>query len=487
MLFLRSSSVTGPRPSSSSSLTTPLRVFSTIKMTNDIQQPTLMQMLGIKGASELEQLQRSPQLMRAAFRQRAKLLRPGKVVGDDLKMQKLINAYTFLKNDNNKIQYLSHNQSSIDHRLGILREGHTVFGNHDPEHQSLDHLLMKGEAAGDAATESLGTHRTFSDFTKVYSEQSGVESRSAEDGKELPSAAPPRPGEILKPTPGKDIAFLLKLSFEEAAHGCLKCITYERQKRCLLCRGSGRAGVVHTRCPQCHGRGSTKMQSGTYALNEMCDYCMGHGKVPPRLCSACKGHCIVPSTDTYSVSVPSASTNMTEMWIRNKGHDGLRGGRAGNLIVTLMVSEHRLFHTIGLDLHTVLPVPLSVALLGGYVPVPSLRGSQQLRIQPLAASGDIYTIENEGITDHLKTNKEGSPSKGHLKFHLVVVVPSADRLTGRQRSAMEALQETNESETKSHCINEASPNIGGLNLEPFIEMKARYNNWLPISNATKIE
>eukprot|EP00744_Colponema_vietnamica_P029877 GILI01046227.1.p1 GENE.GILI01046227.1~~GILI01046227.1.p1 ORF type:complete len:241 (+),score=32.68 GILI01046227.1:104-724(+) len=199
----------------------------------------------------------------------------------------------------------------------------------------------------------------------------------------------------------------------------------------------------------------------------MCDYCMGHGKVPPRLCSACKGHCVVPSTDTYTVSVPSASTSMTEMWIQNKGHDGMRGGKAGQLIVTLMVSEHRLFHTLGLDLHTVLPVTLSTSLLGGYVPVPSLSGTKQVRIQPLANSGDIYTVPNEGITDHLKPTAEGTPDKGHLKFHIVVVVPSGDRLTVRQRTAMEILKEAE--------ATDAIP------MEDFAALKARYGAWLPVT------
>lgn len=421
-----------------------------------------MDILGIKGDTDLQQLQRSPQVMRALFRRRAKMLRPDRVPEDAKRMAALVNAYTFLTgNEQGKVNYYLGNKPSIDAQLGIVREGHDVFGSYDPEHQSLDHLLMKGEAEGAfGAAEALGTQRTFSDFTRVYKEQTGMEARGVGDEKELPTVAPPQPGEKLRPQKGKDITFLLKLSFEEGAHGCKKEISYERQKRCAMCRGSGRAGVVHSRCPQCHGRGQTKMRSGTYDMSAMCDFCMGHGKVPPRLCGACKGHCTIPSTETYTVSVPSASASMTELWVQRRGHDGKRGGVGGNLVVTLMISEHRIFHTRGLDLHAVLPIPLTVALLGGFVTAPSLDGPQRVHIRPMTASGDIYTIAGQGISDRLAGGKRhtaeeeevgstadanadassAAMARGDLKIHTVVVVPSAERLSARQMAAMEELK-----------------------------------------------
>ena len=58
------------------------------------------------------------------------------------------------------------------------------------------------------------------------------------------------------PRRGSDIETTVVISFEEAAKGCRKEVTFQQIETCDECHGSGAAaGSSPTTCPQCHGTG----------------------------------------------------------------------------------------------------------------------------------------------------------------------------------------------------------------------------------------
>lgn len=444
------------------------RWYSIQKIEGDKAHETIFDILGIKGG-DLTSLQRSPKVLRAYFKRQAMRLDPSN--GDDkARLDKLVEAYKLIKDSRSNLQYLDHDNPSIDMRLGVLNEGARVHGTNDPHHMdNLEQLLARNASAaiGDvsgqvpgltgASLSSSYADTSFGDFASAAGavgaafDENGVSGRAGKVGLGDSSHNPlPRPGEVLVPKDGTHVSFLLKLSFDEAVHGCVKAVRYKKYKKCAGCWGSGRNGVRHSRCPQCMGRGSTRFPSGTYIAEQMCGYCSGHGKVPPGLCAVCKGNCLCQVEEVHTVMVPAGSRSSTVLRVNGKGHDGKRGGRAGQLLVTLLVSEHRLFHAVGCDLHCIIPVPLSTALLGGFVKVKTLRGSEQLQLPPGVQSGDVFTMEGLGIQDTISPDAdrmrealddETAKITGSLKVHVVVVVPDGSKLTGRQHRALDAFAE----------------------------------------------
>ena len=70
------------------------------------------------------------------------------------------------------------------------------------------------------------------------------------------------------PRKGHDIQASVILTFEEAAHGCSKKITINRQDTCPDCGGTGAAkGTSPETCPDCGGRGYVVTQQRTLWRN----------------------------------------------------------------------------------------------------------------------------------------------------------------------------------------------------------------------------
>ncbi|CCD16886.1 unnamed protein product [Trypanosoma congolense IL3000] len=172
---------------------------------------------------------------------------------------------------------------------------------------------------------------------------------------------------------------------------------------------------------------------------------------------------------------------MTVYRLRGKGNDGTRGGAAGDLIVTVLVQEHRIFHRDGLDLHMVLPISISTALLGGVVPVPLPHAACSVRVPPCARNGQRIRLAGKGVgLDGSRpavvgddgggtgNSPHGSTRSGcgDLYVHLLVVIPKGEDLTGRQRCVIEKFVECAES-NESDTSDEATP----------ASLKERFRHW----------
>ncbi len=55
---------------------------------------------------------------------------------------------------------------------------------------------------------------------------------------------------------GEDVEVPLRVTFQEAVHGCEKEISYMGKLPCATCSGSGAApGSKAKKCPKCNGQG----------------------------------------------------------------------------------------------------------------------------------------------------------------------------------------------------------------------------------------
>ena len=85
------------------------------------------------------------------------------------------------------------------------------------------------------------------------------------------------------PRKGHDIQASVILTFEEAAHGCSKKITINRQDTCPDCGGTGAAkGTSPETCPDCGGRGYVVTQQrtpfGVMQSQQPCSHCGGRAR-----------------------------------------------------------------------------------------------------------------------------------------------------------------------------------------------------------------
>ena len=182
-----------------------------------------------------------------------------------------------------------------------------------------------------------------------------------------------------RPRRGQDIEHPVEVTLEEAYHGATRLISLGVEEPCSACRGTGRIQ-----------------------------------KVP---CSACRGSGVVSRAKRIEVKIPPGVTDGSRVRIAGKGQPGY-GGPSGDLYLVILVKPHSLFQRKGDDLYVEVAVPLTVAVLGGEVQVPTFKGKLALKIPPETQNGRTFRLTGQGMP-HL-----GNSSYGDLLAKVNVILPS---------------------------------------------------------------
>jgi molecular chaperone DnaJ len=200
------------------------------------------------------------------------------------------------------------------------------------------------------------------------------------------------------PIPGNDLRYDLPISFMEAVHGATKEIKITKKDTCWTCEGSGcRPGYSRENCPSCGGRGQVIRSQGFFQVSSTCPHCNGEGQIVTEPCGDCDGRGLVDKTKTVSLKIPAGVDTGAKMRLTNEGEGGRRGGPAGDLYVILYVEEHEFFKRDGDTIVCSLPVPMVKAALGTEIEVPTIHGKKTLSIPAGSQSGDLFTLEKEGV------------------------------------------------------------------------------------------
>lgn len=231
---------------------------------------------------------------------------------------------------------------------------------------------------------------------------------------------------------GEDIQLELKLSFMDAAKGCTREISYMRNEPCASCRGTGaKGGSAYRTCQKCGGKGQVRFSQDTMFGRTVrvgaCPDCGGRGKIITDKCPDCKGKGFVRKETKISLNIPAGVDNGSYIQKRGYGQAGTDGGAAGDLIVVFRIEPHKLFQRKNMDLYLDLPIPYSVAALGGTVKVPDIDDVFDYTIPEGTQSGTTFTVRGKG----LKTRN----GTGNLYLRVFVEVPT--RLTREQKRRLE--------------------------------------------------
>lgn len=211
------------------------------------------------------------------------------------------------------------------------------------------------------------------------------------------------------PQRGSDLRYTLEISFEEAIFGTEKEIAFHRQETCPACSGSGaEPGTQPVRCPKCNGLGEIRQRAPIFNMVTVttCDQCRGEGTVIAIPCRECRGDGRISQERALTVKIPGGVDSSSQIRITGEGEPGPRNGPSGNLYVALDVQPHRYFVREGNDILLELPLNVAQAALGVELDVPTVDGTERLKIPAGTQGGALFRLRGKGVP-HLRGNGRG--------------------------------------------------------------------------------
>jgi molecular chaperone DnaJ len=228
---------------------------------------------------------------------------------------------------------------------------------------------------------------------------------------------------------GSDLRYDMQITLEEAAFGVEKEIEVRKLDTCDKCHGTGaEPGSRTINCPTCGGRGQVISSRGFFQVSQTCPRCHGVGQIVEKPCRQCDGEGRMEKASRIKLKIPAGIAAGSRLRSSGNGEAGIRGGPHGDLYVVIHIKEHKVFQRDEDNLFCELPIPFSVAALGGELAVPTLEGKAQVKIPAGTQSGQMFKLRGKGIV-----NVNGR-ERGDLLARVIVEVPT--RLNAEQRQKL---------------------------------------------------
>ncbi len=340
----------------------------------------------------------SQEEIKKAFRKLALKYHPDRNKGDpsaEKKFKEAAGAYEVLSNPKKREQYDQFGHAGVESRFGST-------GMHDVRDifHSFRDIFEGGDFFG----------RSFDSFFGGFS-----------DG-----------GAAHAPARGADLRYRLILSLAEVMTGVDRTISYEVERHCDSCAGSGaRPGTGKKSCMECQGSGRLTRRQGFFSFSSVCPTCQGEGTLMESPCGLCFGTGRRKKKEKLVVPVPAGVDTGTLLRLNQKGESGYKGGEPGDLYVQIQVEEHSHLKRKGADLIGSVQVSYLQALLGARIKVPALHGKQEITIPKGTQNEDFITVKKGGLPD-LNTKK-----RGRLLYQVRLVLPS--RLKRKEEEHLRAI------------------------------------------------
>lgn len=344
--------------------------------------------------------------LKSAYRKLAMIHHPDRNGGSEESMaqfKEISEAYTVLSDDNKRAVY--------------DRYGHAG--------------LNGGGGSGNPFGQGGG--QGFSDINDIFSQVFGDAFGDAFGGRQQGR------GQQGGPRRGSDLRYDLEITLEQAYKGAEVEIAIPSTLTCETCEGSGaKPGTKPVTCTTCQGAGRVRQANGFFQVERTCPRCGGAGQMIADPCTTCHGHGQVRKTRNLNLKVPAGVDDGSRIRLSGEGDAGQRGGPRGDLYVFLSVAPHDLFERDNLDLLVTVPVPMTVAALGGEIDAPCLvsdacdgKCKAGVSVPAGAQTGKTVRIKGKGMP-HLNGRQ-----RGDLVVELFVETPTD--LTPRQKELLEEL------------------------------------------------
>jgi molecular chaperone DnaJ len=170
------------------------------------------------------------------------------------------------------------------------------------------------------------------------------------------------------------------------------------------------------------------MQQGFFSITRTCSRCGGEGSVITDPCGTCRGRKRVERDRTLSVKIPAGVETGNTIRLSGEGELGEYGGPPGDLYIYLMVEEHPLFKREGQDIILDIPISFAQAALGTEIQVPTLAGTEKLKVPSGVQPGHVFRLHGKGFP-----NLRGAGAGDQL-CRVTVEVPT--KLTAKQKELL---------------------------------------------------
>ena len=222
------------------------------------------------------------------------------------------------------------------------------------------------------------------------------------------------------------------MTFEEAAFGVTKTVSYDRVSSCKSCGGNGaKPGTRLNVCSHCGGKGRVRLQQGMLpiAVERSCSHCNGTGSVVTTPCNDCRGVGLRTNNQRLDVAFPPGVETGTKKKVEGKGN-AIRNRRPGDLEITVRVAPHDFFRRQGDNVVCTLPITFAQAVLGDQMEIPTLDGKGIMRIPAGTQPGAVLRVRGKGIPKRLG-------NRGDQLVEINVEVPT--ELNERQKALVMTL------------------------------------------------
>ena len=357
------------------------------------------EVLGVDKSASAEEIKKS-------YRKKAMKYHPDRNPGDkeaEEKFKELGEAYEVLSDDDKRSRYDQFGFAGVDPNYGAGQGGYGGgFGG------------FGGGFGG------------FGDFGDIFGDLFGGGSTRRTNAQTVPRR-------------GDNVGARLELTFEEAAFGVEKEVTFPRIENCAACNGTGSAdGVIET-CGNCRGTGQVRTTQSfmgmTMQSTAECPHCSGRGKIIKNPCNTCRGKGKVRRNHKVKVKIPAGIDMGQSIRAAGEGNVGYNGGPNGDLLVEISIRNHPIFTRRGMEVYCEVPISFTQAALGGKLQIPTLDGKEEFEIPEGTQTGKTFTMFGKGIPNVHNSKRRGN-------HHFTVVVETPTKLTREQKELLQKLDET---------------------------------------------
>ncbi|MGB8329283.1 MAG: molecular chaperone DnaJ [Polyangiales bacterium] len=240
------------------------------------------------------------------------------------------------------------------------------------------------------------------------------------------------------PARGADIRTDVDLSLREAAFGTAREIDLSHPSPCGACNGTGAKNAELEGCATCGGRGQVARAQGAFVMTTTCPTCRGRGVRAREACEECEGGGQVDVERVVKITIPAGVDSGQSLRLSGRGQEGVRGGPAGDLYVTVTVDPDEELEREGFDLIYHLRLSYPQAALGAKVEVPALEedenAKQSVKVPAGIQAGETLLVRGAGVP---RLNGRG---RGDLICVVEIAVPK--RLSREQKRLLKELDRT---------------------------------------------
>ena len=357
------------------------------------------EVLGVDKSASAEEIKKS-------YRKKAMKYHPDRNPGDkeaEEKFKELGEAYEVLSDDDKRSRYDQFGFAGVDPNYGAGQGGY-----------------------GGGFGGGFGGFGGFGDFGDIFGDLFGGGSARSANAQKVPRR-------------GDNVGLRLELSFEEAAFGVEKEVTFPRIENCAACNGSGSAdGVIET-CSNCRGTGQVRTTQSfmgmTMQSTSECPHCSGRGKIIKNPCNTCRGKGKVRRNHKVKVKIPAGIDMGQSIRAAGEGSVGFNGGPNGDLLVEISIRNHPIFTRRGMEVYCEVPISFTQAALGAKLQIPTLDGREEFEIPEGTQTGKTFTMFGKGIPNVHNPKRRGN-------HHFTVVVETPTKLTREQKDLLRQLEGT---------------------------------------------